>query len=185
MAGNCRISARCNRIARRGVPTRTPQQQIEVSTMFTARWLPLAAACLISACATTPSPEVAAREEARVTARVQELLNKYETNDQAGVIALLDTKITILGSALTESIRTPDELKALMSKDFAQWGKTRFTDVRNMDVRVGADLATAWFLFSFQVGDQPSIPIRLATTWHKRDGEWYLTQSANSVMTTR
>ena len=151
--------------------------------MRTARWLPLAAACLISACATTPSPKATADEEARVQARVQELLNKYEANDQAGVVALLDTKITILGSALAETVHTPDQLKALMSRDFGQWGKARFTDVRGMDVRVGEDLATAWFLFSFQVGDQPSIPIRLSTTWHKRDGQWYLTQSANSVMT--
>ena len=72
-----------------------------------------------------------------------EAFEQYEPNDKAGVIALLDTKITNLGSSLTETIRTPDELKALMSKDFGQWGKTRFTDVRNMDVRVGDDLATA------------------------------------------
>jgi hypothetical protein len=150
--------------------------------MHTTRWLPLAAACLISACATAPTTS-AANEEAHVTARVQELLNKYEANDQAGVLALLDSKITILGSDLTETIRTPEQLKALMSRDFSQWGKARFTNVHDMDVRIGNDLATAWCVFSFQIGDQPSIPIRLATTWHKRGGEWYLTQSANSVMT--
>lgn len=153
--------------------------------MRTARWLPLAAACLISACATAPSPKSTADEEARVAARVQELLNKYEANDEAGVVALLDTKVTILGSSLGETIHTPDELKALMARDFSQWGKARFTNVHDMDVRVGGDLATAWLVFSFQLGDQPSIPIRLATTWHKRDGEWYLTQSANSVMAAR
>ena len=89
--------------------------------MRTVRWLPLATACLISACTTAPAAKSSANEEAHVAARVQELLNKYEAKDQAGVVALLDTKI----------------------------------------------------------------PIRLATTWHKRDGEWYLTQSANSVMTAR
>jgi len=151
--------------------------------MGTAHWLPVVAACLISACATAPSAKSSADEAAHVQARVQELLNKYEANDQAGVIALLDTKITILGSSMRETIRTPDQLKALMARDLSQWGKARFTDVRDMDVRIGGELATAWLLFSFQLGDQPSIPIRLATTWHKRDGEWYLTQSANSVMT--
>jgi hypothetical protein len=152
--------------------------------MRIVRWLPLAAvACLLCACASAPSPKSNVAEEARVTARVQELLNKYEANDQAGVIALLDGKVTILGSALTETIRTPEQLKALMSRDFAQWGKARFTNVHDMDVRVGKDLATAWLVFSFQVVEQPSIPIRLTTTWRKRDGEWYLTQSANSVMT--
>lgn len=151
--------------------------------MRIARWLPVAAACLVSACATAPASKSSVDEEAHVTARVQELLNKYEANDQAGVVALLDTKVLILGSSLAETIRTPEQLKALMARDFNQWGKARFTDVRGMDVRVGKDLATAWFMFSFQVGEQPSIPIRLATTWHKRDGEWYLTQSANSVMT--
>lgn len=153
--------------------------------MRIARWLPLFAACVLSACASAPSATSSAREESRVTARVQELLNRYEANDAAGVIALLDTKITILGSDLTETIHTPEQLKALMSRDFAQWGKARFTNVHDMDVRVGADLAAAWCVFSFQVGEQPSIPIRLATTWHKRSGEWYLTQSASSVMTTR
>jgi len=151
--------------------------------MRTVRWLPLAAACLMSACASAPAAKSSARDEARIAARVQELLNKYEADDQAGVLALLDSKITILGSSLTETIHTPEQLKALMSRDFGQWGKTRFTNVHDMDVRIGDDLATAWLVFSFQVGEQPSIPIRLATTWHKRDGEWYLTQSANSVMT--
>lgn len=151
--------------------------------MRTAHWLLLAAACLISACATAPASRFTSDEEAHVQARVQELLNKYEANDQAGVVALLDTKITILGSALAETIRTPQELTALMTRDFRQWGKAKFSDVRGMDIRIGDDLATAWFTFSFQPGEQPSIPIRLATTWHKRDGEWYLTQSANSVMT--
>ena len=151
--------------------------------MRIAHWLPVVVACLISACATAPSAKSSADEAAHVQARVQELLNKYEANDQAGVIALLDTKITILGSSMRETIRTPDQLKALMARDLSQWGKARFTDVRDMDVRIGGELATAWLLFSFQLGDQPSIPIRLATTWHKRDGEWYLTQSANSVMT--
>jgi hypothetical protein len=151
--------------------------------MRIAHWLPLVAVCLISACATAPSAKSSVDEEAHVQARVQELLNKYEANDSAGVIALLDPKITILGSSLRETIRTPEQLKALMARDFGQWGKARFTDVREMDVRIGGELATAWFLFSFQLADQPSIPIRLATTWHKRDGEWYLTQSANSAMT--
>jgi hypothetical protein len=151
--------------------------------MRIVRWLPLVAVCLVTACASTRSPKSNAAEEARVTARVQELLNKYEANDQAGVVALLDEKFVILGSSLTEKIRTPEQLKALMARDFSQWGKARFTNVHDLDVRIGADLATAWLVFSFQVGEQPSIPIRLNTTWHERDGQWYLTQSASSVMT--
>jgi hypothetical protein len=151
--------------------------------MRTFRWLPLAAACLTCACTTAPAAKSSATEEAHVAARVQELLNKYEANDEPGVLALLDSKFLILGSSLTETIRTPEQLKALMSRDRSQWGKPRFTNVHDLDVRIGDDLATAWLVFSFQLPDQPSIPIRLATTWHKRDGEWYLTQSANSVMT--
>jgi ketosteroid isomerase-like protein len=153
--------------------------------MRTARWLPLAAACFISACATVPAPsgKSLADEQAHVQARVQELLNKYSANDQAGVAALLDPQLTILGSQINEKIRTPEQLKALMTSDFSHWGSARFTNVRDMDVRVGKDLATAYFLMSFQAGENPSIPIRVTTTWHKRAGEWYLTQSANSVMT--
>jgi hypothetical protein len=151
--------------------------------MRIARWLPLVAVVFVAACTTAPAAKSSADDEAHVVARVHDLMNKYEANDQAGVVALLDTKITILGSAPTESFHSADEIKALMTRDFGQWGKARFTDIRAMDVRVGRDLATAWFVFSFQVGDQPSLPIRLATTWHKRDGEWYLTQSASNVMT--
>jgi len=150
--------------------------------MRTARWLPLAAACLISACATSPATKSTADEEARIEARVQDLLNKYSANDQAGIAALLDPQLTILGSQINEKIRTPEQLKALMTSDFRQWGSARFTSVRDMDVRVGNDLATAYFLMSFQAGQNPSIPVRVTTTWRKRDGEWYLTQSANSVM---
>jgi len=152
--------------------------------MRTARWLPLAAACLISACATAPAPSAKsiADEQAHVQARVQDLLNKYASNDQAGVIALLDSHFLMLGSQVSEKITTPEQLKSLMTSDFNQWGSARISSIRDMDVRVGSDLATAYFLMSFQAGENPSIPIRVTMTWHERDGEWYLTQSANSVM---
>ena len=153
--------------------------------MRIARWLPVTAACLLAACATAPTNKSSAADEALVTARVQELLNKYEANDQAGVTAMLDSQLLILGSQINEKIRTPEQLQALMARDFSQWGQARFTDVRDMDVRVGGDLATAYFLISFRAGDNPSIPIRLTTTWRKRDNQWYLTQSANSVMVAR
>ena len=151
--------------------------------MRIARWLPLAALCLLAACAAAPATKSSADEEAHIQARVQDLLNKYSANDQAGIAALLDPQLTILGSQINEKIRTPEQLKSLMTSDFSHWGSARFTSVRDMDVRVGKDLATAYFLMSFQAGENPSIPIRVTTTWHKRDGEWYLTQSANSVMT--
>ncbi|MFL6762721.1 MAG: hypothetical protein ACJ8FB_09215 [Sphingomicrobium sp.] len=72
-----------------------------------------------------------------------------------------------------------------MSKDFGQWGKTCFTDLRNLYVRVGDDLATAWCLLSFQIGDQPSIPIRPADHRTNALASGYLTQNANSVMTSQ
>lgn len=153
--------------------------------MRIARWFPVAVACLLSACATNPSTRFAAAEEAHVAARVQELLNKYQANDQAGVAALLDSQLLVLGSSITEKIHTSEQLKSLMASDFRSWGKARFSDVRDMDVRIGSDLATAYFLMSFQAGDNPSIPIRVTTTWRKRKGEWFLTQSANTVMSGR
>lgn len=65
---------------------------------------------------------------------------------------------------------------------FAQWGAAKFTDVRNTDVRVQGDLATAYFVVTFSSANGPTLPIRLCTTWHKVIGQWLLTQSANAVM---
>lgn len=150
--------------------------------MRITRWFPLAAACLLAACAAAPATKSTGDESGHVQARVQELLKTYAANDQAGVTALLDSPFTMLGSQISEKIDTPAQLKALMSADFKQWGSARISNVRDMDVRVGKDLATAYFLMSFQAGDNPSMPVRVTTTWRKREGEWFLTQSANSIL---
>ena len=68
-----------------------------------------------------------------------------------------------------------------MDRDFQQWGTAAFSDVRDMDVRVGNDLATAIFTVNFSMSSGPSLPLRLSTTWHKINGEWMLTQSASAI----
>jgi len=82
---------------------------------------------------------------------------------------------------MSEFVRTPDQFRALMSRDLSQWKTAKFSDVRNTDVRSGGTLATAFFVVTFSAENGPTIPIRLCTTWHKVNGEWLLAQSWNAV----
>jgi SnoaL-like protein len=149
----------------------------------------LSAVLLLSACATTPPAGNAdpAAAEQQIRQRVDSLLYRYAENDQPGVVALLDTeRFVILGSDLAETVRTPEQLRSLMSRDFEQWGKASYSDVRDVDIRVDGNLATAYFVLTWSVGKSgPTLPIRLCTTWRKVNGEWLLTQSANAVLTQR
>jgi hypothetical protein len=143
---------------------------------------------LLCACATQRAPSAMNSDADRqaVRARVQMMLDRYESNDAAGVIALLDPeKFLILGSDVSEAIDTTDELRTLMARDFQMWGTARFSELRDFDFRSDGTLATAYFLISFSAGGGPVIPIRLTTTWRKLAGQWVLTQSANSVPTQR
>ncbi|HET9863296.1 MAG TPA: nuclear transport factor 2 family protein [Steroidobacteraceae bacterium] len=153
--------------------------------MRLARLLLAATMLALAACAITPaatnSRSVAVEQEIRL--RVDSLLYRYSQNDQPGVIAMLDPAgFTISGSALREVVRTPDELRALMSRDFSRWKSATFSDVRDFDVRADGSLATAFFVFTYAAEGGPSMPIRLCTVWRKVDGEWLLTQSSNAVL---
>ena len=132
-----------------------------------------AAFSLLAACATTaPKTDPAASQE-QVMQRVNLLLDRYARNDQAGVLAMLDPSgITMLGTQFNESIKSPEELRALMDRDFAQWKSAKFSDVREVDVRSDGTLATAYFVMTWQPGDNPAMPVRLTTTWRKVSGEW-------------
>jgi hypothetical protein len=140
-----------------------------------------AAVSLLAACA-TPTARVDPKAGEEVIQRVNLLLDRYARNDQAGVVALLDPSgITILGTSFEEKIKSPSELRALMDRDFGEWQTAKFTDVRDVDVRVSGSLATAYFLMTWQAGNGPTAPIRMTTTWRKVDGEWLLTQSATAL----
>lgn len=142
------------------------------------------AVCLLAACASAPpsaTVDPAATERA-VTQRVDLLLSRYARNDQVGVVAMLDPqRFVMLGTNFNERMSSPSELRSQMDRDFSAWGSVAFTDVREMDVRVGSDLATAMFTITFSAGSGPSLPVRLCTTWHKVNGEWMLTQSASAI----
>jgi len=139
---------------------------------------------LIAGCAAAPpaakvDPVMA---EKAVTQRVDLLLSRYARNDQVGVVAMLDPgRFVMLGTNFNEKMSTPAELRSQMDHDFSAWGSAAFTDVRDMDVRVGSDLATAVFTLTFSAASGPSLPVRLCTTWHKVNGEWMLTQSASAI----
>jgi hypothetical protein len=142
------------------------------------------AALLLSACATSKSAtqaDATAREQ-QILARVDLLLERYAKNDQAGVIAMVDTRnFLFLGTDFSEKIRSVAELKSLMDRDFQQWGTANFTDRRDTDVRVEGNLASVYFLFTFSASSGPSLPVRMTTTWRQVNGEWLLTQSSNAL----
>jgi len=142
-------------------------------------------ALLLAACVSSRSEIRREPPQQKIMLRVQELLDRYAANDQAGVINMLDPEgFTIFGSDISEVVRSAEQLRQLMSDDFRLWGTARFSDVREVDVRVGDDLATAHFVASFHPGDAPNgIPVRFATTWRKAGRTWVLTQSANAVPT--
>ena len=139
---------------------------------------------LLAGCASAPSANKVAPTAAEnaVKQRVDLMLGRYARNDQVGVIAMLDPqRFTLLGTNLNEKVSSPSELRSLMDRDFQQWGTVAFSEVRDMDVRVGNDLATAMFTVNFSMSSGPSLPLRLSTTWHKINGEWMLTQSASAI----
>lgn len=139
--------------------------------------------CTSARIAAAPAVSAEAEEQA-LRARVGKLLASYQANDPAGVIAMLDpVKFTIWGSDLAEIADTPEELRALMESDFRLWITATFTDLRDFDWRTDGHLATANFVVSFSASGGPAIPIRLATTWRKVEGEWRLTQAVSSVPT--
>jgi hypothetical protein len=142
-------------------------------------------ALALTGCATAPTAAKvdSASADAELRQRVDSLLYRYSNNDQPGVLAMLDPqRLLILGSNLNEVVHTPDELRAFMSRDFAQWQSAKFTNVRDVDLRTDGALATAYLVFDFSAPGAPVVPIRFCSTWRKVKGEWLLTQSATAVM---
>jgi hypothetical protein len=141
---------------------------------------------LLAACASAPPAPAAKTDpavaEKEVTQRVNLLLTRYASNDQVGVIAMLDPgKFTLLGTNLGEGAHSASELREFMDRDFGQWKTVAITNLRDMDMRVDGSMATAFFTVSFAAGGGPAVPVKLFTTWHKINGEWMVTQSASAL----
>jgi hypothetical protein len=130
----------------------------------------------------SPAPEETQRQ---IAARVQALLDAYAANDQAGVLALVDSRggFVMYGSDVSEVVHDAAGLKQMMDNDFKLWHTARFGPVAGLDVRAGGALATAFFHVPFSVGAQPPLTVRITTVWRNVDGAWLLTQSANTVPT--
>jgi hypothetical protein len=143
----------------------------------------LTAVLALPACTTTPSvTKDQGAAEREITQRVSLMLDRYSRNDQAGVVAMLDPdRFVILGSNFDEKVTTVGELRGLMDRDFSQWGKASFADIRELDVRTDGTLATANFIFTFSAANGPTLPIRGTTTWRKVKHEWLLTQSTSAL----
>lgn len=123
-----------------------------------------------------------AAAHAAVIARVKDFMNRYEQNDQDGVMAMVDKREITVIAGPGEKVTSIDGFRAFMTRNFQQWQTARFTDIRDLDVRVGKDLATAYFLFTFAAADQPGLPIRVSLTWRKDGKEWLLTQCASAPL---
>jgi hypothetical protein len=152
--------------------------------MSRLRVLFVATAWMLSACTTAPLAQGdSAAAEKEIRQRVADLLQRYANNDQAGVLAMLDPeRLTVFGSNLTEVVRTPQQLEALMNRDFGLWQSATFTHIRDIDTRSDGTLATTYLVFDFSAANGPTVPIRFSSTWRKVKGEWLLTQSASAVM---
>lgn len=136
------------------------------------------------ACSSLPASTPSGDAQFEVMTRAHQLLERYSANDPAGVIELIDKQqFTVFGSDLKEVVHSSEQLQELMRADFALWGTAKMSDLRDVDFRTDGRFATAFFTVSFQAGGMPPLPVRMATTWIKRNGEWRLTQSANSVPT--
>lgn len=138
----------------------------------------------LASCAnvTRPSVETAGRFE--VEDRLTQLLAAYAANDQEQIVRMLDpVQFTIYGSDLSEVIRTPADLRQMMTDDFRLWRTAKFGELQDLDIRVQGNLASAFFHVPFSAGGQPPLSVRFSTVWRKIDGQWFLTQSANTVPT--
>lgn len=136
----------------------------------------------VSACATRVTQ--AESDRAAVTGRVAELLARYASNDQAGVLSMLDRSgFTVYGSDAAELVRTPAAVRELMTNDFALWKAARFGQIRDLDLFVQGAVATAYFHAPLSIDGRPPVLVRFSTTWRKAEGEWFLVQSANTVPT--
>jgi hypothetical protein len=142
----------------------------------------LALALAVSSCGTR-SPE-SESDRAEVTQRVARLLTLYASNDQEGVLSMLDrSSFTLYGSDAAELVRTPAAVCELMTNDFVLWKTARFGEIQDLDLFLQGAVATAYFHAPFSVSDRRPILVRFSTTWRKVEGEWLLIQSANTVPT--
>jgi hypothetical protein len=140
------------------------------------------ATLLLAACATPKTTAWDPAAEKEVLQRAELLLDRYSRNDQAGVVALLDAeRFHLVGTGFGETIATPAELRALMERDFSQWGSASFKDIRDVDVRSDGRTGTVYLTFTFAAGGGPSLPIRFTSTWRKVNGEWLLAQAMSAV----
>ncbi len=168
-----------------------------VATKMKPMLMALSCTLMCAACSTLPTthtnhdPASSAQrmaaerqDQVQVMQRAALLLERYAMNDPEGVLALLDREqFTIFGSDISEVVRSEHALRQLMEDDFALWRTASFTEVREVDFRTDGTLATVHFVASFSPGGGPALPVRFAMTWRKTNGEWWLTQSANSVPT--
>lgn len=146
--------------------------------------LALASALILSSCTTLSPPGGGAPERKQIADRLVELLSRYAANDQDGVVHLLDENdFVIYGSDLSEVVRSPGELRQLMSDDFALWQTAQFGAIEDLDIKIDGTLATAFFDVPFSAGGRPPVVVRFSTVWRKVAGEWFLTASTNAVPT--
>ncbi|HET7922899.1 MAG TPA: nuclear transport factor 2 family protein [Gammaproteobacteria bacterium] len=127
----------------------------------------------------------AQNERAAIETQVHALLTAYQADDQNAALKLVDSgQFSVYGSDISEFVQTTAGLRQMMSDDFKLWHSAKFGPVKDLDIRIGHDLATAFFNIPFSVGGRPAVMVRMTTVWRKVNGVWLLTQSSNTVPTT-
>lgn len=125
-----------------------------------------------------------AEDRRDVESQLRAILAAYAANDQDAVVGFVDPQgFSFYGSDLAELVESPAALRQLMTDDFRLWRTARFGEVRNLGVRVGPNLASAFFHAPFQAAGQPEVTLRLSTVWRRVGSSWRLSQCAIAAPT--
>lgn len=144
--------------------------------------LALLAAPLAARAQTSTTAETALRQ--RVTA----LLAAYGRQDVAGVLALAEPGVVMIGTDSAEVRVGRAAVARQLRDDFLLWLRMEFGAPEHLHLALDGRLASAFFDVPSTVAREGNrrdrYYLRFATTWRKApDGQWYLVQSMNSVPT--
>ncbi|MEO6966943.1 MAG: nuclear transport factor 2 family protein [Rhodanobacteraceae bacterium] len=136
------------------------------------------------ACASTQAAS-SNDDRAAVTAHVREFLDAYAADNQQAALRLIDPRqFTMFGSDAAEIAHGATGLQRFLNDDFHLWHTAHFGPIEHLDLRIGAQYASAFFDVPFSAAGAAPLTLRVSTVWHKVNGVWMLTQSSNCVPTT-
>jgi serine/threonine-protein kinase len=119
--------------------------------------------------------------------RVAEFLTAYSAKEADGVLRLVaPDSIAFYGNDYAEVSFTHPAVAGELELDFRLWPAGRFSQIHNASIHMSNGLATAFFDTAFHNdldGETQPCLLRFATVWGEREGDWYLVQCVNTVLT--